>query len=62
MDDIKNLHSGKGFNELYERLIKESKTGKEAYEKAERIFIAKFNHRKYSSHLSFRVSRSRYYQ
>jgi hypothetical protein len=47
------------FNSLFDENLKKTITRRQAYEETEREFQAQFNHRKYSSFESFRITRSR---
>ena len=49
-----------GFDELFFRAYKYSKTHKESYENAQKIHCANFGHNKYSSYEAFAVSKTRH--
>jgi hypothetical protein len=51
--------SPEGFDNLFFKFVNDSKTHKEAYERAEKVHETMFQRRKYSDYDSFSVSKSR---
>lgn len=56
---MSNQPLAKIFDEIFDRNLRKQLPHHKAYEEAEDEFASKFNHRKYSSFDSYRLSRSR---
>lgn len=52
--------TSEGFNDLFEINLKKSETIEQAYNESERYHLDRFGFKRYSSYMSFRVSRSKY--